>query len=68
VSLSGRRSIYTSRKIKKGERISEDNIKVIRPGFGMSPKNYKSLLGCVAKSDIDFGEKMTWNKVIKKDK
>jgi len=68
VSLSGRRSIYTSKKIKKGERISEDNIKVVRPGFGMSPKNYKNLLGSIAKSDIDFGEKMTWSKVIKKDK
>lgn len=44
-----RRSIFTIKKIKKGEKFSEENIKIIRPGHGLEPKFFKKLLGKISK-------------------
>ena len=54
-NLIFRRSIFCVADIKKGERLTEDNIRVIRPGYGMAPKFYKDLIGCVALCDIPRG-------------
>ena len=42
--------------IKKGERLSKENIKIIRPGTGMDPKNYEFLLGKKASKRIELGK------------
>jgi len=39
-----RRSIYATRNIKKGEKFTQDNIKVIRPGYGLEPIYYEVLI------------------------
>src|SRR6056300_787411 len=39
-----RRSIFATRDIKKGEKFSKDNIKVIRPGYGLMPKYFNKIL------------------------
>ena len=39
-----RRSIFTTKNIKKGEKFSKDNIRVIRPGYGLEPKYFKKIL------------------------
>jgi len=39
-----RRSIYATRNIKKGEKFTQDNIKVIRPGYGLEPIYYEKLI------------------------
>lgn len=51
--LSGR-SVFASREIKKGEVFSADNIRIIRPGFGLHPVFFKELLGTKAQADIPF--------------
>lgn len=50
-----RRSIFCVRDIKKGERITEENVRVIRPGNGMAPKFYPEILGQRALMDIERG-------------
>lgn len=50
-----RRSIFCVKDIKKGERITEDNIRIIRPGYGLAPKYYREVLGQVALVDISYG-------------
>lgn len=50
-----RRSIFAVRDIKAGERFTKENIRVIRPGYGMKPKCYKDLLGSRCKKDICVG-------------
>ena len=39
-----RRSIFTTKNIKKGEKFSKNNIRVIRPGYGLEPKYFKKIL------------------------
>ena len=39
-----RRSIFTIKDIKKGEKFSKENIRVIRPGYGLAPKYYNKIL------------------------
>ena len=39
-----KRSIYAFKDIKKGEKFSRNNIKIIRPGYGVSPKYFDSML------------------------
>jgi N-acetylneuraminate synthase len=50
-----RRSLYVVEDIKSGDMITENNIRSIRPGYGISPKNYFDILGKKAKQDIAKG-------------
>ena len=56
-----RRSIYVSKDIKCGEKLSLDNLKVVRPGFGLAPKYLEQVLGQSVTSDLTFGEPLTWD-------
>ena len=49
------RSLFVVKDIKKGDIFTEENVKPIRPGFGLHPKYYKSILGRKAKIDIEKG-------------
>jgi pseudaminic acid synthase len=49
------RSLFVVKKVKKGELFTEENIRSIRPGFGMKPKYLEKVLGKKATKDIDFG-------------
>lgn len=51
------RSLYVSKDIKKGECFSEENIRTVRPGYGMHPKYLKDILGKIAEKDYEFGER-----------
>ncbi|SFM06534.1 N-acetylneuraminate synthase [Gracilibacillus orientalis] len=56
-----RRSIYVSENVKKGETLTHDNLRVIRPGFGMAPKYYQVCLGKIVNQDIEKGTPLTWD-------
>ncbi|MDF1876082.1 pseudaminic acid synthase [Sulfurimonas sp. SAG-AH-194-I05] len=49
------RSLYVSKDIKKGDRFTENNIKSVRPGYGLHPKYFNKILGKKSTMDIDFG-------------
>ena len=57
------RSLFAVRDIAKGERFTKENVRSIRPGFGMHPKHYEEILGKSAKKDIRKGEPMHWGLV-----
>lgn len=54
-SLKFRRSLYVVKDIKKGEKITSDNVRSIRPGYGLHPKYYEEVLGKIALRDLKFG-------------
>lgn len=39
-----KRSIYISKNVKKSEKVSLSNIKIIRPGYGLDPKYFKTVM------------------------
>lgn len=54
-SIVFRKSIFAVADIKAGDTLTERNIRVIRPGYGIKPKFWDKVLGKVAKSDIQRG-------------
>jgi len=48
------RSLYASKEIKKGELFTQDNVKSVRPGYGLHPKYLNDVLGKIANRDISF--------------
>lgn len=54
-SIVFRKSIFVVKDIKKGEKLTSDNVRVIRPGYGLAPKYYKEILGQNALCDIERG-------------
>lgn len=50
-----RRSIYVCQDVNKGDLITDQNIKRIRPGHGLSPKYYDGVIGQRFNKDIKFG-------------
>ncbi len=50
-----RRSLYVVKDIKKGEKLTPDNIRSIRPGFGLAPKHYEKILNKIAKEYLFRG-------------
>ena len=48
------RSLYVSKDIKEGEVFSEDNIKGVRPFYGLHPKYLKDILGKTAGKIINL--------------
>jgi sialic acid synthase SpsE len=59
-SRKERPSIYAVRPIAKGEELTADNIRVIRPGAGLPPKHFRELIGRRAAADIPAETPMQW--------
>jgi len=60
------RSLFAVRDIKKGARFTPDNIKSVRPGYGLAPKYLKEIIGAHALQDIKKGTPLDWVLVGKK--
>jgi N,N'-diacetyllegionaminate synthase len=54
-----RKSIVAARAIKKGEVLTEENITVKRPGNGLSPMLWDSVIGTRAVADFDYDALIT---------
>lgn len=54
------RSLFVVKDVKAGEFFSEENVKSIRPGYGLNPKHLKDILGKKAKQDIQRGTPVEW--------
>ena len=57
------RSLYVVENIKKGELITENNVRSIRPGFGMHPKFYHQIIGKKVRFDIERGTALNSNQI-----
>jgi pseudaminic acid synthase len=55
-----RRSLFVVEDMKAGDIFSEKNVRSIRPGFGLPPKYYDTLLGKHVKKDVKKGTPVRW--------
>lgn len=58
-----RRSLFAAAGIRRGERFTRDNVRSVRPGYGLAPKFLPDVLGAAAACDIEFGTPLSWDLV-----
>lgn len=56
-----RRSVYVVRDLVAGSVVGQDDIRRIRPGFGLAPKHYDDLIGRTVMRDVARGTATTWD-------
>ncbi len=56
-----RRSIYFVNDLKKGDILKENDIRRIRPGFGLDPKFFDELIGKTLNCSVSRGDPVSWN-------
>ena len=60
-SLSFKRSIYIVEDMEQGEYFSEKNIRIIRPGLGLSPKYFEIIVGKKISRSAKRGTALQWD-------
>lgn len=60
-SLQYRRSLYVARDMRVGETFNNENLRVVRPGFGLPPKYYNVILGKQVLRDVKKGTPLNWS-------
>jgi pseudaminic acid synthase len=58
-----RRSLYFVKNMKAGDVITQDSVRSVRPGFGLSPKHLPSILGRVVIKNIASNQPVTLNAI-----
>lgn len=62
-SLQFRRSLYAVRDIRAGEALTADNVRSIRPGYGLAPRHLPEIIGRRADRDIARGTPLAWKMI-----
>jgi len=60
-SLRFRRSLYISQDMQAGDILSAENLRIIRPGFGLEPKYYDLFIGKKVNRDVKRGTPLSWD-------
>jgi sialic acid synthase SpsE len=58
-----RRSLFAVRAIRAGEPFTSENVRSIRPGDGLPPRELKQVLGRQARTDIARGTPLRWDMI-----
>ena len=61
---SFRRSLFVVEDIQKGQPLTRDNIRSIRPGQGLEPRFLNDVIGKVASQDIARGTPLDWSLIV----
>jgi pseudaminic acid synthase len=66
-SLRFRRSVYIVEDLKAGDVLTPRNLRTIRPGYGLPPRELPALLGCAVREDVARGTPASWSLVQRTD-
>ena len=58
------RSLYVAENMKKGDVITEKNVRSVRPGYGLHPKYLPQILGKTVNRDLEIGTRMSLDFII----
>ncbi len=56
-----RRTLYIAKDMKAGERLTPENLRIVRPGHGLAPKYFDTMLGKRVNRDVTPGTPVTWD-------
>ena len=59
-NMKFRRSLYFSRDMRAGQLVTSEDVRSVRPGFGLAPKHLGDVLGMVVKVDAPYGTPVSW--------
>ncbi len=59
-SMEYRRSLYIGEDLVAGDMLTKNNIRIIRPGHGLSPKYFDLVLGKTVKANVTKGTPLNW--------
>ena len=59
-----RRSLFVVQDVKRGERFTSENVRSIRPGYGLHTRHLPEILGRTAACDIARGTPLRWDAVL----
>jgi N-acetylneuraminate synthase len=62
-SLTFRRSLYITEDMKKGDVLTEKNLRIVRPGLGLLPKYYDLIVGRKVNQNVKKGTAVEWELV-----
>jgi N-acetylneuraminate synthase len=60
-SRAFRRTLYVAQPLKAGDTLTAENVRIVRPGFGLPPKYYDIVLGKKIGRDAAPGTPLTWD-------
>ncbi|MGE3161643.1 MAG: pseudaminic acid synthase [Burkholderiales bacterium] len=60
-SRAFRRTLYIARDMKAGDQLTRDNLRIVRPGFGLPPKYLEMALGRRINCDVPAGTPLSWS-------
>ncbi|MBH41276.1 MAG: pseudaminic acid synthase [Candidatus Magasanikbacteria bacterium] len=60
-NLVFRRSLYVIKDMKAGDEFTRENVRCIRPGHGLEPKELPNVLGKTATKDVERGVRISWD-------
>jgi N-acetylneuraminate synthase len=60
-SLAYRRSLYIARDVQAGEVLTAENVRCVRPGFGLPPRLMQVVLGRRAARSVPAGTPVSWD-------
>jgi N-acetylneuraminate synthase len=60
-SIHFRRSLYIVQDLNAGDILTRENVRAIRPGWGLPTKYLQDVLGRVVRQDVKRGTALRWN-------
>lgn len=55
-----RRTLYIAKDMKAGQVLTKENLRIVRPGFGLPPKYFETMLGKRVNQDVTAGTPLAW--------